>query len=157
MKNPLQKKDQLFKEAVGEFVINFSELESGIADLCWLFKPAEFENKLEVLTMDLSKKRKVLTKLITQLSNQEIEKIWSKLNSKIGELNEYRRHVIHGIYSYYIPNDKIKSEIPLKNKSMSNQFTISKINQLSMKLMDLNTGKNGLNGEFYLKLKKACA
>lgn len=151
------KKDQLFKEAIGEFVINFSELESGIADLCWLIKPEEFESKLHLLNMDLSKKRKTLTRLISKLTSSEIKEIWSKANSKIGDLNEYRRYIIHGIYFYHIPNDIIKSAIPPKHKSLTNELTASKIIQLAKKLIDLNTGENGLKGEFYIMVKKVCA
>jgi len=142
--------DKDFKEAIGGFVIEFSLLEFNLAELCLLTKEKVIINYLE---LNLSEKREEVKNIIKKRA-PKLEDKWNIINSKIGMLNEERRYIVHGFINYSL-SEKQKTFVPKKNIIKNQIFTVKKINKMTKEIMELNTGKNGLGGSFYIEFKNS--
>lgn len=142
--------DRRFKEAIGSFIIAFSELEFGLSILC---STTEFDLRksdsylVKYLGVSLEEKRNTLSAFIKEYL-PKLSDIWSGLNKEIGVINKERRFIAHGFMTYYLPNDNISTYIRHKGKILEKKQSIEEIEDLTQRLYHLNTGKYGINGEF---------
>lgn len=145
------KNDKDFKEAIGGFIIAFSELEFGLAFLCALteFDPRQ-KDKYLVKYIGFSFEQKV--RLLTDFINEhlvEIKATWDKLKEEIGHLNRERRFLAHGFMTYYLPHENITTYIKESGNIVTRKQSLTEIRALINRLHHVNTGKNGINGEFH--------
>lgn len=144
-------KDKDFKAAIGAFIIGFSELEFGLAILC---STTEFDIRkrnqylAKYLGMSFEQKRTVLKEFIKEYL-PDLNTTWESLNLEIGALNKERRFIAHGFMRYYLPNENISTYIREKGKVVEKKQSIEKIDKLTQRVYHLNTGRNGINGEFH--------
>lgn len=143
--------DRKFKEALGAFVIAFSELESGLVFLCLLTED-DLKNKdkqlVKYLGLPFHKKVEVISEYIKE-SLKELEPVWSELKVEIGQLNRERRFLVHGFTTYYLPKETIKTYVPEKGKVVAKSYTLEELKKLTDRIHHLNTDKeNGLKGDF---------
>ena len=106
---PILERDKKFKEAIGEFIIAFSELEYGLAvigSFAELDLLTKEENLLNHIGFPFEKKTKHITTFISKYI-PELSPIWTKLNIEIGQINRDRRFIAHGIQQYFLPNESI--------------------------------------------------
>lgn len=153
--------DNEFKRWVGEFVIAFSQLEHGIAELCTMSKNINNdtyeEDMVTFIGMKTSDKLKTLSNQLKDNYPDLIE-IWAELKPKIDRLNHERRFIVHGIYFYTIGDDVpalIKVGRRNNTRLDGKRITISKMKGLCNEVYQLISGKNGVNGEFWEKLGDA--
>ncbi len=152
------KKDKEFKEAIGAFIIAFSEFEFGLVFLCTM---TEFNllNKnsyiKKYMGFEFSKKMDHLTQFIDEYL-PEIKSIWDNIKQEIGQLNRERKFLVHGHMAYGLPNETITTYIRQNNKVITGNSqvipknqTVSEIEGFTNRLHHLNTGENGINGEFH--------
>lgn len=155
MANLIQK-DKEFKAAIGAFVIAFSEFEFGLNFLCAL---TEFDllNKdyyvTKYLGMTFESKMKTMSDFI-DTHMKEFGLQWERIKSEIGPINKERRHIVHGIMTYYLPNETIRTYVKEKGEIKSKELSIEEINSLTNRLQHLNTGEYGINGEFHTEFTK---
>lgn len=142
--------DREFKEGIGAFIIALSELEFGLVFLCAL---TEFDIRMKdnyimkYLGFPFEKKVQHLTEFIEQNLN-EVKSTWDDLKLEIGQLNRERRFIIHGFMSYSLPHETITTQVKEKGKIATKQQSLENIRKFTKRLYDLNSGKNGINGEF---------
>ena len=149
-------KDKKFKEAIGAFIIAFSMLEYGLAHLGTLTEldPRKRNHYLiKYIGNRFERKVKILTEFIDE-NLTELKPIWHELKDKIGQLNRERRFIVHGFNQNFLPNESITTHIKEGKKLSNKNLTIDYINELTNRLHDLNTGKNGINGEFHVLFTK---
>lgn len=147
--------DRNFKEAIGDFIIDFSELEFGLVELCSLIDfdlRKKEETYLKYMGFQFEKKKECLTEFIKE-NIPDLINIWDSLNEIIGRINHERRFIVHGVMRYYLPNESISTIIKVKNKPIKNEITIDKINKLTKQIHELNFGQNGICGEFNILFK----
>jgi hypothetical protein len=146
--------DKLFKEAIGAFIIASSEMEFAITSLCSILgeDPRLHQNQfLEIFGKPLDKKRETIGQFIkNHLTELLVE--WIEINVSIGRINADRRHLVHGFTQYYLPNEHIETFVNKNGQIEKKRFTITDIKALTEKIHHINTGKNGINGEFHTKL-----
>jgi hypothetical protein len=85
----------------------------------------------------------------------ELKPIWDELKNEIGQLNRERRFLAHGFMTYYLPHETITTQIREKGKIVEKTLTLEDIESLTNRLHIVNTGENGINGEFYTQFTKA--
>ncbi len=107
------KNNRSFKEALGGFVIAFSELEFGLVFLCTLteFDP-RYKDKYVTKYLGFSFEQKV--RHITDYVDEhlsEVKPVWDKIKVEIGQLNRERRFLIHGFLSYGFPSEEIATYV----------------------------------------------
>lgn len=91
--NDIWKNDKEFKEAIGAYIIAFSELEFGLASLC---TATEFDLRLKsnylmkYMGFSFDKKMKHLSEFIAE-HLIELKPIWDTIKNEIGQLNRERR------------------------------------------------------------------
>jgi hypothetical protein len=154
--NDIFENDRKFKEAIGAFIIAFSELEFGLAILCTLteFDPRHKDKFLsKYIGYSFEQKRNTLSDFIKK-ELTEIEKIWCKINTDIGQINRERRFIAHGFMTYSLPNENISTYVKEKGKIVEQKQSIEKIEGLTKTLNEINTGRNGINGEFHTQFTK---
>jgi hypothetical protein len=150
------KNDKEFKEAIGAFIIAFSELEYGLAFLCSM---TEFDLRfkdsylVKYIGFSFEQKVRILTEFIDE-NLAEIKLIWDKLKGEIGQLNRERRFLAHGFMTYYLPNETITTYVKEGGKIVQKKQTLQEIKSLTNKLQHVNTGENGINGEFHTLFAK---
>jgi len=150
------KNDKDFKEAIGAFIIAFSELEFGLAFLCSM---TEFDLRLKdnyvikYLGFSFDKKMLHLTDFINE-NLEEIKPIWDTLKVEIGQLNRERRFLAHGFMTYYLPHETITTHVKEKGQVVTKNQTLTEIKSFTNRLQHLNTGENGINGEFHTLFTK---
>ena len=157
--NARLEEDRKFKHQIGEFIIAFSELEYGLADLCSM---TEFDLRKKddyfVNHVGLPFEKKVIT-LSNFISENlpELTEIWEELKKEITELNGDRRFIAHGFIQYFLPFESSTTATYVKKgKTLAKKELNSKIlKDLTNRLHHLNTGKNGINGEFHSLFSKA--
>lgn len=148
--------DKEFKQAIGSFIIAFSELEFGLAFLCSM---TEFDIRkkddyvIKYIGFTFEKKVEHLTNFINE-HLEEVQPIWAKLKTEIGVLNRERRFLVHGFMDYYLPNETITTHIKEQGKVTTKNQTLEEIKDYTNRLYHLNTGKNGINGEFHTLFTK---
>lgn len=151
------KNDKDFKEAIGAFIIAFSELEFGLAFLC---STTEFDLRFKdkhlpkYLGFSFDQKMKHLSEYIDE-HLLEFKPTWSMLKVEIGQLNRERRFFAHGFMLYSLPRETITTHIREKGKITTKNQSLQEIKSLTSRLRHLNTGKNGINGEFHTEFTKA--
>lgn len=144
--------DKKFKEAIGAFIIAFSELEHGLAKLGSM---TEFDLRkksdylLKHIGFPFEKKVSNISEFIEE-HLIDLKPIWNELKVEIGQLNQERRFIAHGFIQYFLPFEN--SAIPTFAKK-GKELIVKKHNSQSIKALTnrihhLNTGKNGINGEF---------
>ena len=152
----LFKNDKDFKEAVGEFIIAFSELEYGITCLS-IMTEFELTKKdtyfIEHLAYSFEKRVKLLTAFIDNHLSK-LKPIWDELKQEIGTINRERRFLAHGFFSYSLPNEHVYTHIRENGKIVEKKLTVAEIKALTQRLHKLNTGTNGINGEFHILFTK---
>jgi len=144
-------KDKEFKEAIGSFIIAFSEFEFGLVFLCSM---TEFDLRYshnyftKYLGYSFEQKKKHLNDFIKD-QMPDIKPIWDKIIKEIGELNRERRFLAHGFMSYGLPKETITTHVK-ENGGMATKYqTVEEIKGYTNRLQHLNTGENGINGEFH--------
>jgi hypothetical protein len=148
-------KDRKFKEAIGSFIIAFSEVEFGLGMICAMTGPDPRERDLsEALSMSLSQKRKKIGKYI-RANLSQLEKVWGEINNEIGELNEIRRYLTHGHLQYSVPHEFISPIIMKNKKPVQKKITIQEIEKWTDRLYHLISGKYGVQGEFEIMFSTA--
>jgi len=150
------KKDREFKEAIGSFVIAFSELEFGLVFLCTLteFDIRQKDNYVtKYLGFAFEKKMTHLTDFIGE-QLPDLKSIWEKLKSEIGILNKERRYLVHGFMSYGLPRETITTHVRESGKVSTKNHSLEEIKSFTNRLHHLNTGENGINGEFHTLFTK---
>jgi len=150
------KNDKEFKEAIGSFIIAFSELEFGLVFLCSMTefdvrKKDEYITKYLGFTFD--RKMQHLSEFISE-NLQELKPIWQKLKIEIGQLNRERRFLVHGFMTYYLPHESITTHVKENGKLTTKKQTLEEIKSFTNRLHHLNTGENGINGEFHTLFTK---
>lgn len=150
------KNDKEFKQAIGAFIIAFSELEFGLVFLCSMTefdvrKKDEYVTKYLGFTFE--RKMQHLTDFISENMNELIP-IWEKLKNEIGQLNRERRFLVHGFMTYYLPHETITTHVKENGKVTTKKQTLEEIRGFTNRLHHLNTGQNGINGEFHTLFTK---
>jgi len=148
--------DKEFKEAIGAFIIAFSELEFGLAQLGTMteFNLQKKDSYLiRHMGYSFSQKVKNLTDYITE-HLAEIKPIWDDLKKEIDELNRERRFIAHGFIQYFLSGETKTTYIKEGKKLTSKKHDIKSIKVLTNRLHHLNTGKNGVCGEFHSLFSK---
>ena len=152
----LWKNDKDFKEAIGSFIIAFSELEFGLVFLCSI---TEFDIRkkdeyiAKYLGFTFERKMQHLTDFISE-NLDELNPIWERLKNEIGQLNRERRFLVHGFMTYYLPLETITTHVKENGKVTTKKQTLEEIKSFTNRLHDLNTGENGINGEFHTLFTK---
>jgi|LakMenE01Jun11ns_1017448.scaffolds.fasta_scaffold9720268_1 hypothetical protein len=150
------KNDKAFKEAIGSFIIAFSELEFGLVFLCSMteFDIRQKETYItKYLGFTFENKVRHLTSFIDEHLN-ELVPIWEKLKAEIGELNRERRFLVHGFMSYSLPHETITTHVKESGNVTTKKQSLSEIKKFTNRLNHLNTGENGINGKFYTLFTK---
>lgn len=152
-------KDKEFKEAIGAFIIAFSELEYGLADLGSM---TEFDLRkkseyfIKHVGFPFERKVSNLTSFIEeQLSDLKPE--WDELKVEIGQINYERRFIAHGFRQYFLPHESSTTSTYIKKgkKLVERKHDPKTIKELTNRIYHLNTGKNGINGAFHTLFTKA--
>ena len=152
----LYKNDKLFKESIGAFIIASSEMEFAITSLCSILgEDPRFHQQqfIDIFGMTLTDKRELVGKFIkTHLP--ELKKDWININVEIGQINADRRRLVHGFTQYFLPQEYIETFVKNRKSGIveKKRFTIGDIKLLTNKIHHINTGKNGIIGEFHTKL-----
>ena len=155
--NNIFETDRKFKEAIGAFMIAFSQLEYGLAFIGVL---TEFDLRkreqslLSHIGNSFEKKVRNVTNYIDNNSLSELKEIWDIQKGRIGQLNRERRFIAHGFASYSLPRENITTHIKENNKLVSRKYDIETLKKLTNELNHLNTGKNGINGEFHTEFSR---
>jgi hypothetical protein len=148
--------DKKFKEAIGAFIIAFSELEYGLAFLSVLTE-FDLRKRDEFLLnhIGLSFENKV-RKISDYIDNhlQNLKPIWDIQKNDIGQLNRERRFIAHGFVSHSLPHESISTYVKEKKILSNHKFDVETIKKLTNKLHHLDTGENGINGEFRIDFTK---
>jgi hypothetical protein len=130
------------KELVGEFIIQFSQVELYLTILCQVttHPTQEYEGFIYYFGKDLSIKREVLKTFIND-HLMAIKDEWTKINAELGDLNEHRRHLIHGIGLLGLTTTKIHTQI-LKSKLIkSSIYDLTDLEKLTSRLHHLISGE----------------
>lgn len=149
-------RNRAYKEAIGSFVIAFSQVEYGLAFLCSM---SDFdlskrdENLFKYVGFGFQQKMDHLNSFINDRM-PEIVSTWNELRPVLNLINSERRYLVHGIPQYFIPNEFIRTIIKGKRGMIFKTFTLEEIKKLTNSLHELNTGKNGISGEFYLQFTR---
>lgn len=150
------KNDKEFKEAIGSFIIAFSELEYGLAFLCSM---TEFDLRfkdnylIKYIGFSFEQKVKHLTEFIDEHLT-EIKPTWDKLKEEIRQLNRERRFLAHGFMTYYLPHETITTYIKEGKQLVQKKQTPKEIKSLTSRVQHVNTGEHGVNGEFHTLFAK---
>lgn len=131
-----------FKEAIGSFILAFSELEFGLGIICSFteFNLLTRDQTLPTyLGLTLENKKKTITDYIKKYE-PEIKPTWDKIKGEIEFLNEQRRYV----------NDSLRAIVKVGQRLEEKRLTIEEVEKWTDRLHHVNTGDNGIIGEFYL-------
>lgn len=142
-----------FTSSLGKFVIEFSKFEFAIAELAsWTSGNIHDRDDLfrDCIRDTLEKNRRRISDYIKK-HLPEIQSEWTTINDRIGKLNKERRFLVHGMidHSEFIAENL--AVLVSKGLPETNQIDSHSILLLRKEIMDIMTGKNGVNGEFYIK------
>ncbi|TBV25879.1 hypothetical protein DMZ43_08185 [Meridianimaribacter sp. CL38] len=158
--------NDIFKKNVGEFILTFSEIEFGLGVMISYLENGIQDNPLkpDIIGLNLDDKRKRIRNGLKE--NSELSKLWSKIEGKISDCNEFRRLIAHGIVSNHLPNPSLQGLIKVKTRNGVKGFkfkdiTNEEVEKKLKKLIDINSGKIGLgvlNSEIkeWKKIKSQC-
>jgi len=140
--------DKEFKENIGELILTYSTVEFQIGTLASFIKKGKDSGSIDpnVIGLDLNEKLKIVRTKVKK--NQNLLKKWEKLEGNLSTCNDFRRFISHGIVSNHIPNPHLTGLIRAKRNGIIG-FRIKKITSKDLadhikKIMDINTGRNGL-------------
>lgn len=131
-------------------MLAFSQLEFGLGIICTF---TEFdllrrdEHLPDYLGMTLENKKKTITDYLDKYETELIP-IWTEIKKEIDDLNSQRRFVAHGIQHVFV-DDKLTAVVKVGRQLQEKELTIDKVNQWTRRLDEVNTGDNGILGEFY--------
>ena len=151
------KTDKELKEAIGAFVIAFSELEFGLALLGTLTESDVSKSNsylLKHMGNSFKEKTKVIDEYIKEDLN-ELQEIWQDIKVEIGQLNRERRFIVHGFIQYALPKENVKTYIKESKKLIEQTHTPDSLKKLTTRLHYLNTGEQGINGNFWVAFRLA--
>ncbi|MFN7748494.1 MAG: hypothetical protein ACK5OO_06120 [Cyclobacteriaceae bacterium] len=151
MDKTLFERHKEFKEAIGSFILAFSELEYGLGIICSFteFNLLRREQVLpNCLGLTLENKKKLITEYIYRYE-PDIKPIWEKIRIEIDFLNTQRRFIAHGIERVYI-NDSIRAKVKSGSQMEEKLLTLSDLHEWTERLHTLNSGENGIIGSFYI-------
>jgi len=136
--------DSEFKKNVGDFILTFSEIEFSLSLILSKLENGSDVNPLipEIFGADFSDKRCRIRRGL--LNNNSILKKWDKLNRQLGECNDFRRSIAHGIVMNHIVNPSIQTLVRNKNGFNFKELTNEDIENHLKILYDVNSGKNGI-------------
>lgn len=132
--------DKKFKEAIGAFIIAFSQLEYGLVFLCTM---TEFDLRkkdtyiTKYLGFTFEKKVRHLSEFIEEALN-EIKPIWDSLKTEIDHLNRERRFLVHGFMSYSLPKETITTHIKEGKSIATKKQTLEEIKNYTNRLHHLS-------------------
>jgi hypothetical protein len=75
---------------------------------------------------------------------------WDSINSKLGQINQNRRFLVHGIGRTNFYHHSVKAFVPRKESYDLKEFSVDDIKDLSNQISHLLTGKDGLSGDFLI-------
>lgn len=144
------KTNSKLKEQVGEFVIQFSQVELYLTILCQVttHPTQEYEGFVHYLKKDLTVKREVLKAFINEHLTS-LREDWARINVELGDLNEHRRHLIHGIGLLGLTTTVIQTQILKSKQIKSSIYSLMDMEKLINRLHHLISGENGIGGVFY--------
>lgn len=136
--------DTEFKKNVGDFILTFSEIEFSLSVILSKLENGLDANPLNpiIFGASLDDKRKNIRKHL--FHNKLLLNKWDKLNRKLGDCNEFRRFVAHGIVMNHIANPSIQALVKYKNGFRFKELTNEDIENHLKILYDVNSGKNGI-------------
>jgi hypothetical protein len=136
--------DSEFKKNVGDFILTFSEIEFSLSLILSKLEYGLDVNPLipEIFGTDFSVKRNRIRRCI--LDNNSLLKRWDKLNRQLGQCNDFRRSIVHGIVMNHIVNPSIQTLVRNKNGFNFKELTNEDIENHLKILYDVNSGKNGI-------------
>jgi len=136
--------DSEFKKNVGDFILTFSEIEFSLSLILSKLENGLDVNPLipEIFGTDFSVKRNRIRRGI--INNNSLLKKWDKLNRQLGECNDFRRSIAHGIVMNHIVNPSIQTLVRNKNGFNFKELTNEDIENHLKILYDVNSGKNGI-------------
>ena len=108
---------------------------------------------IKYIGFSFDQKMRYLTEFINE-HLVEIKPIWDRLKEEIGQLNRERRFLAHGFMTYYLPNETVTTHIKEKGQIVTKNQTLQEIKALTNRLHHVNTGDNGINGEFHTLFTK---
>jgi hypothetical protein len=156
MKNDLKMQEKFLRE-IGLFAVQFSYLEFGLTHLSAFtcedirYWEVHFEGNFG---LSLESKRDLIKKFIKSELPHLLNE-WESINTEIGKLNHFRRHLIHGTGDSYLFHPKISTCIKNNKKIETMKFTVKDINILIKRIDEVCTGYNGIHGVFSIKFKYA--
>ncbi len=147
----LSERHKEFKEAIGSFILAFSELEFGLGIICsftefnLLIREQSLPNHLG---LTLENKKNLITDYIIKYE-PDIKPVWDNLKTEINFLNMQRRFIAHGIERVYV-NDSLKAKVKSGGQIEEKLLTLEDLHDWTSRLHELNSGKNGIIGSFYI-------
>jgi len=143
-----------FKSELGQFLIEFARLEHTLAFYCSIIDSPRKPNLYKFLGDDFHRKRNFISDHFkTHLP--ELLQEWRTINSEIGNINEDRRHLIHGIGQSYFFKESISTFVKKGDRIVEKLFTSKEIRNLTNRIGHLLTGTKGIKGHFQTKFLKA--
>jgi hypothetical protein len=150
MKNIFERHDKL-KESIGEFILAFSELEFGLGILCSYTEFDLLQRNISLpkfIGMTFENKKRAIEDYIKNYEPELID-VWKKIDLEMKYLTEQRRFIAHGIESVYV-SDNLRAIVKVGNGLKVNNVTIDKVKEWTNRLQHVNTGDNGILGEFHI-------
>lgn len=152
----LEERDEAFRLAVGTFIVTFSELEHGLGELAvfTIDDLRELDDQYgRHIGLRMDQKINAVNDCIEKY-HPELKDTWFSIKQEIDELNSERRHLTHGIAMYHVPNPTITSKVRRRNSTLSKEWSIEDIKDLSNRLIPLIQGE-GVCGDFHTAFVKA--
>jgi hypothetical protein len=149
MKNIFEKHSDL-KEAIGSFMLAFSQLEFGLGILGTF---TEFdllrrdEHLADYLGMTLENKKRAITDYLNKYE-KELISTWTEIKKEVDFLNSQRRFIAHGIQHVFV-DDKLTAVVRIGGQLKEKELTIDEVKSWTERLNEVNTGDNGILGVFY--------
>ena len=143
-------KPKEYYHVLGEFMTKFSSMETSLVSYCSIIKYlCNYQEGFDEFSpLSISDRLKYISKFIKE-SLPELQNDWNKIVQKINEVNENRRHLIHGIGRASFYTESITTHVPKKGKTVSKDFSIEDINKIIDNIEHICTGDNGIQGEFH--------
>jgi len=138
------------EKLLGRFTIQFSKLEYGLVILCALTESdiINYQNYIEkYLKLSFGEKRDHL-KVYIKNNLSPIYPSWKSINAEIGKVNELRRYLVHGIGYSNLFHPEFKTMVAKSSKIDCKSFNKSDLLKIIGQVIEINTGANGICGNF---------
>ena len=100
------------------------------------------------LGLTLEQKKNTITEYINKYE-PELKTTWENIKKEIDFLNKQRRYIAHGIERVYV-NDSLRAIVKTGKTLEAKTLTIDEVESWTERLHHVNTGKDGVIGNFYL-------